>query len=104
MIGGRFQQKVAGREQDKAHAKETWNDALGAIVIKFPNTESALGQSPHDNGSHEITRDYKKNIDSNKSAGNEIDLVMKEDHRGHRERPQGVNIIPELHGPPPASG
>src|SRR3984893_18815110 len=89
VIGCWFNKKVSHREHDKAHAHKTWNDAIGAIVIKVPNTEFALGQSPRDNGRHEIAGNHKKNIHSNKSARHEIDLVMKEDHRGHRKRPQG---------------
>jgi len=46
MIRCRFQQKVAGREQYKAHAKEARNDALGAIVIKVQILNLPLASLP----------------------------------------------------------
>src|ERR1700730_2730296 len=103
MIGCRFQHKISGRKKYKAHAQKPRNDALGAVIVKIPNTESALGQFSYDDGGHEIAGDYKKNIDSNKSARDEIDLVMEEHHRGDREGPKGVDVVTELHVSPLAN-
>jgi hypothetical protein len=98
MIGYRFQQKISRGKKYKAHPEKARNDALGAVVVKVPNPEFAVGQSPHDYDRHEIAGDHEKNIDSNKSSRNEIGLVMKQNHRGDRERPQGINVVPEFHG------
>lgn len=100
MIARRFDDKISRRQQDKTHSQETGNDALGAIIIKGPEIEFVLAQSPHDDGCHEIAGDHEENIDPDKTARNETDLEMKKNDSSHRKRPKGVDIGTEFHGPP----
>src|SRR5438132_1467164 len=99
MIGCRLQKEVAGGKQHETHAEKAGDDALRAVMVKFPDAELAFGQPSHDDAGHEIAGDSKKNVDSDKSARNEINLVMKENDRGDRDRPHGVNVVTELHRP-----